>query len=96
MFRPEGLMANSADAKPHSTMLSRLRKWSHRVALGQKLSIVVVSAAVVFGIATYLVLADPTPVVRFPQLKPILFISDLALLTAVGVVVATEIGRAHV
>ncbi|HUN51998.1 MAG TPA: PAS domain-containing sensor histidine kinase [Candidatus Sulfotelmatobacter sp.] len=85
-------MANSADA-PFSSFLSRLRKWSHRVALGQKLAIAVVSAAVVFGIATYLVLADPAPVVRYPQLKPILFVSDLSLLAGVAVVVATGFVR---
>jgi two-component system nitrogen regulation sensor histidine kinase NtrY len=88
-------MANSADVLTSYT-LSGLRKWSHRVALGQKLAIVVVSAAVVFGIATYLVLADPTPVLRYPQLKPVLFIGDLSLLAAVAVVVATGFVRVWV
>ncbi len=79
--------------RPVSGVWGALSRWTARVDLGRKLAIGLTVAALASGIATYAALTGAGPIAREPRLVLLLLNADLALLLALGALVARRLVR---
>jgi two-component system nitrogen regulation sensor histidine kinase NtrY len=69
-------------------LMSRISRWTRRVARGSHLFIGLAIASVLAGVATYLALSATTPLRSDPRTVNILLLVDLVLLLSLGALVA--------
>lgn len=73
--------------------LRQFLRWAHRVRLTRKLTIALVAAAAVAGLATYAAWTGTAPLTPDPNLVLTLLVIDLILLLSLGAVIARQLVR---